>query len=191
MNWKSITKHILSYACNPVALLRVKDVGRWIDIRSGLMVHGPHHIHIGNHVRIGRNARLSSYSGGGIFVEDGCSLGQHFSAIAGGDIRIKKNVLMASYISIVSENHGVDPEAGKSYGDQPLIKRDVEIGACCWLGEKVMILPGVTIGDWCVIGACSLVNKDIPPYTIAVGNPIRIIKKYNFVTHQWVKFNDN
>lgn len=74
-----------------------------------------------------------------------------------------------------------------SYGSQELIKMNVEIGEYCWIGEKVMILPGVTIGDWCIIGAGSVVNKSIPSYSIAAGNPAKVIKRYNFETHIWEK----
>ena len=53
----------------------------------------------------------------------------------------------------------------------------VHIGKNCWLGAGVIVLPGVTIGDNVVIGAGSIVNKDIPSNVVAVGNPCRVIKK--------------
>lgn len=56
-------------------------------------------------------------------------------------------------------------------------KGDTIIGNDVWLGQGSIIMPGVKIGDGCIIGAYSLVSKDIPPYSIAVGNPIRVIKK--------------
>ena len=58
-------------------------------------------------------------------------------------------------------------------------KGDIIVGNDVWIGHGVTILSGVTIGDGAVIGACAVVSKDIPPYAIAVGNPIRIIK-YRF-----------
>ena len=57
----------------------------------------------------------------------------------------------------------------------------------CWVGEKVIIMPGVTIGDRSIIGAGAIVTRDIPPYSIAVGNPAKVIKRYNFKTHSWEK----
>ena len=70
---------------------------------------------------------------------------------------------------------------GFSYGGHKLCstKGDIHIGNDVWLGHGITILSGVTIGDGAVIGACSVVSKNIPPYAIAVGNPIRVIK-YRF-----------
>lgn len=55
--------------------------------------------------------------------------------------------------------------------------KDIVIGNGVWIGDSVIILPEVEVGDGCVIGAGSIVTKDIPPYSIAVGNPARVIKK--------------
>ena len=182
---KAIIKVVLSYLCNLFPLLRMKKVGKWVDIRSGLRVSSPRNIVIGNHVKIDRMSRLSSYEGGKIFIEDDCYIGQFFSVMAGGDVRIKKNTLIASYVAVISENHNMNPETGIRYGNQPLIKNNVEIGEYCWIGEKVTILPGVNIGEWSIVGAGSIVNKSIPPYSIAVGNPARVIKRYDFEKHCW------
>jgi virginiamycin A acetyltransferase len=58
-------------------------------------------------------------------------------------------------------------------------KGDIVVGNDVWIGHGVTIFNGVSIGDGAVIGACSVVSKNIPPYAIAVGNPIRVIK-YRF-----------
>lgn len=185
MDWKSFVKLIISYIYNPFALLRMGSVGSWIDIKGGLRVNNPKNIKIGNHVRIDRMSRLSSYEGGKIVIEDNCYIGQFFSVMAGGNVTIKKNTLIASYVAVIGENHNMNPEAGIKYGCQPLIKKDVVIGENCWIGEKAIILPGVTIGDWSIIGASSVVNKSIPSYSIAAGNPAKVIKQYNFESKKW------
>jgi len=187
MNIKDIAKVILSYVSNLFSLIRIGKVGKWVDIRRGLKVKSPKNITLGNNVRIDRMSRLSSYEGGKITIEDGCYIGQFFSVMAGGDIVIRKNTLIASYVAVISENHSMNPEAGVKYGNQPLIKDNIEIGENCWIGEKVTILPGVIIGDWSIIGAGSVVNKSIPAYSIAVGNPAKVIKKYDFDAKEWIK----
>ena len=57
--------------------------------------------------------------------------------------------------------------------------RPITIGSDCWLASNVTVCGGVTIGEGCVIGAGSVVTKDIPDYTVAVGNPCRPIRKIN------------
>lgn len=187
MSIKDIVKGSLSYFINPIALMRMGKVGKWVDIRRGLKVNSPKNIQIGNYVRIDRMSRLSSYEGGRIIIEDGCYIGQFFTVMAGGDVTIKKDTLIASFVAVVGESHGMNPEKGVRYGNQPLIKQSVEIGRNCWIGEKVVILSGVTIGDWSIIGAGSVVNKSIPSYSIAVGNPAKVIKRYDFDSKRWTR----
>ena len=61
----------------------------------------------------------------------------------------------------------------------------VKIGKNVWLGDNVVILPGVTVGDGCVIGANAVVTKDIPDYTVAGGCPAKPLKKYDFDARTW------
>jgi virginiamycin A acetyltransferase len=57
-----------------------------------------------------------------------------------------------------------------------LEKGPIRIGNACWIGDDVTLLSGVNIGDGAVVGACSVVTKDVPPFSIAVGNPARVIR---------------
>lgn len=120
-----------------------------------------------------------------IRIGNNCFFGYFLTLLAGEDIVIGNDVLIASNVIVTSENHSVDPESEIPYMSQPLIGKKVTIGDGCWIGEKVIILPGVTIGEKSVIGGGSVVTKDVPSYAIAVGNPARVIKKYNFETHKW------
>ena len=102
----------------------------------------------------------------------------HISAI--NSVEIGNDVLIASFVYISDHQHGLRDFSDL---DIPPIKRglsskgSIKIGNKVWIGEKVTILPGVTIGDCSIIGAGSVVTKDIPPYSIACGNPARIIKR--------------
>jgi acetyltransferase-like isoleucine patch superfamily enzyme len=57
----------------------------------------------------------------------------------------------------------------------------------CWVGANAVITAGVTLGKHCVVAAGSVVTKDIPPYSVAVGNPARVIKQYDFEKKEWVR----
>lgn len=101
-----------------------------------------------------------------------------------GRITIGDDVLVASDVFIINYNHGLSPLTN-SYLDNSLEVSEVVINDGVWLGNNVIVLPGVHIGKKSIIGAGSVVTKDIPPYSIAVGNPARVIKRYNLVNQQW------
>ena len=94
--------------------------------------------------------------------------------------------MIASDVFISDYNHSHNI-AGK-YTD--ISSKPVIIGKNCWIGEKVIILPGVTIGCNSIVGAGSVVTKDIAPNCIAVGNPAKVIKKYDSKNNEWVKLKD-
>ncbi|RGL06959.1 acyltransferase [Bifidobacterium pseudocatenulatum] len=98
----------------------------------------------------------------------------------------KNDVLLASNVFITDYNHGMSPVAN-SYLDNPLdISDGVIIGSGAWIGNNVIILGGVSIGEKAVIGAGAVVTKSIPAYSIAVGNPARVIKQYDHKRGEWV-----
>lgn len=186
----SFLKVVYSYLFNGIALLRMGKVGKNIFVRKDLSVVSPKGIFIGDNSRVGKHCRFECYVADGklgkICIGNYTSINHYCSILCGADIRIGDYTRMASFITIMSENHGINPEKG-IYHKQPLECKEVNIGTYCWLGEKVIVMPGVTIGDWSIVGAGSLVTKNIPPYSIAVGNPARVIKQYNFETHSWEK----
>lgn len=151
-------------------------------------------VSIGDNTTILSGARIQLYPQSSdaiphIRIGNNCYIGYRISLLAGGNIDIGDGVLMASDILISSENHSMDPESELFYMDQPLICKDVSIGEGGWIGEKVCILPGVNIGKKCIIGAGSVVTTDIPDFCIASGSPAKVIKKYDFDLHKWIRAN--
>lgn len=90
-------------------------------------------------------------------------------AMARGGITIEDNVMIAANVQLISNNH--DP-----YDLMVLTCKPVHIGEAAWIGAGATILPGVRIGRHAVVGAGSIVTKDVPDYGVAVGNPARVIK---------------
>lgn len=113
---------------------------------------------------------------GKIFIDSNVNIGWHTMLYGYGGIEIGKNTLLANNVHIHSGNHVYkDPNIPiRLQGGEG---KPVKIGKDVWLASYVIVLPGVTIGDGSVIGAGTVVTKDIPPYSIAVGNPVRIIGK--------------
>lgn len=136
------------------------------------------------HSRI-QNFHIQGQNPPRIEIGNRCYICYYFTILNASSVSIGDDVLIASHVMISSENHGIDPESDIPYMHQPLISQPVVIGDGCWIGEKVCILPGVSIGKKCIIGAGSVVTKSIPDYSIAVGNPAKVIKRYNFTIHNW------
>jgi acetyltransferase-like isoleucine patch superfamily enzyme len=91
----------------------------------------------------------------------------------GGRIVLGDHVLLGPQVFITVANY--QTQLGQVVMDQPKEERDVVVGNDCWLGARVMVMPGVTIGEGCVVGAGSVVTKDLPPRSIAVGVPARVV----------------
>lgn len=120
---------------------------------------------LGKHVRIHHGSRIT----------------------AAGSIVLEDNVLIAPEVFITDHNHGMDPRLSGGYSEQPLEVKPVKIGEGSWLGQRVCVMPGVTIGKHCIIGAASVVTHDIPDYCMAVGSPAKVVKKWNAVTESWCR----
>lgn len=188
---KQLIKSFLTYLYNFPQIIKIKHLGRKVFIGNGLQVTSGKGISIGNDVRIGRFCRLSCYPVkdrlGRLQIKDRCYIGNNFSVLTGADVTINEDTLIASNVTIIAENHGMNPECGQKYGLQPLNGASIEIGRNCWIGENVTILPGVSVGDWAILGTSSVVTKDVPPYSIVVGNPAKVLKQYSFKEHKWVR----
>ncbi len=106
-------------------------------------------------------------------------------------VQIGNNVLIASknFISDICHGEYNDFENMSNPNEHPvnrkLSAKPVINHDDVWIGEMVSILPGVEIGKGAIIGANAVVTKSIPKYSIAVGNPAKVIKKYNFETKLW------
>ena len=164
--------------------------GEGAEIKYPARISGMASIEIGDKTTILDHSRIANFSFDGtepeIRIGKNCYICYYFTILNASSVTIGDNVLIASNVMISSENHGLDMEADVPYM-QPLVSKPVVIGDACWIGEKVCILPGVTIGKKCVIGAGSVVTKDVPDYSIAAGNPAKVIKTYNYNTHSWDK----
>lgn len=92
-----------------------------------------------------------------------------------GNIKIGKDCLIAANSGIIANNH-IFTDIHQKIAEQGVTRKGIVIEDNCWLGYGVKILDGVTIGEGSVIGAGSVVTKNIPPYSVAVGVPAKVIK---------------
>lgn len=103
-----------------------------------------------------------------------------------GPIHIGNNIIIAQNVVMSGLNHEYQDIA------TPIVKQNVSVSKIiieddCWIAANVVITAGVTIGKHCVIAAGSVVTKSIPPFSVAGGNPAKIIKTYDITTKSWVR----
>lgn len=170
--------------------LILAHVGKKVYIQTGVEFLGGGLVEIGDGVKILRDARFDMMApnsllriGNKVCIDRGVDIRATVSdclidigedsyigpyvCIAGpGHIKIGKNCLIASHTSIYANNHR----------ENELSREGIVIQDKCWIGSGVRILDGVTIGKGSVIGAGAVVNKDIPPFSVAVGVPAKVIK---------------
>lgn len=143
-----VFRHMRAWCCRHI----FASAGKNINIEGGA------DFGIGNQIRIGDNS--------GIGID--CKLR--------GPVTIGNDVLMGPEVIIFTNGHNHE------YTDIPIRlqgtteSKEVRIGNDVWIGQRVIIMPGVTIGDGCIIGAGAIVTRNIPAYTVAAGIPAKVVK---------------
>ena len=97
-----------------------------------------------------------------------------FTVLDCGIVQIGDRVLFGPGVSIFAATHETEIQSRR---DGVEYAREVTIGNDCWIGGNTVIMPGITIGNGCTIGAGSIVTRDIPPFSVAMGSPARVVKK--------------
>ena len=136
-----------------------------------------------------RDAQIEDYAvvnngAGDVRIGEGSRVG--VGSVVVGPVDIGRYVFLGQHVSVQGLIHGYE-DVTQDPNLQPLMLRPVKVGDYTHLGTNSTIMAGVTIGERCQIGAGSVVTKDIPPYSVAVGNPARGVKRYDFEKKEWVR----
>lgn len=137
---------------------RVRDLlaeltGRPVD--GSVALFPPFYSDFGRNITLGRR----------VFINSGCRFQDQGGITIGDDCLIGHNVVLATL------NHDLDPSRRADMHPAPIV-----IGRNVWVGANATVLPGVTIGDDAVVGAASVVTKDVPPGSVVVGSPARVVR---------------
>lgn len=180
----------------------IKGSKKKLFIGKKVILRHRKYISMGNLVKLSDYVELDGLSKNGLSFGENCSIGKytiirgtgslavlgkglsfgHNSSCAdqcffgcSGGITIGDDVIMGQNVRFHSQSHNYD-HPDKLIRKQGVTSKGIQVGNNNWIGSGAVILDGITIGNNCVIGANTLVNKDIPSNSVAVGNPVKIIK---------------
>ena len=174
--YHSIAWHYWSY--------RMGELGAGSRFESQIIWHKPKRIAIGSNVIIKRRCRLEAINTGKtpgaihLRIGDNTSFQQGCQVTAAQQVTIGKDVLIGANVLITDNDHIYDHPTEPASAIRALKTAPVTIEDGCWLGFACVVLKGVTIGKRSVIGANAVVTHDIPPYSVAVGIPARVINRF-------------
>ena len=147
------------------------NVGRNILIQKGAVIRYPNNVLLENNVSIGRNCQLSSeFNDSQLFIKKNTHIDKNCLLDFSGGLSIGENVTISQEVMIETHKHGYNPRSKPN-------KNPMTIGDDVWIGARAIILPSVqSIGKGAIIGAGSVVTKEVMPKTIVAGNPAKLIK---------------
>jgi len=169
--------------------------GRDVYIESGVVINRPRFLHIGDHVRIKRNTSINLHPkdkssrqrllfiGDHVIISEGCFISACHCIVIEENVGISPNVM-------IIDNSRKPGDVSRPSKEQEVEVGTVRIGADSWIAYGACIFPNVTIGKHCIIGALSVVTKDIPDYSVAMGAPAKVVKRFDFEKRQWIKVKD-
>lgn len=163
----------------PYRVRRFHSFGVHSLVDRPVWIAGAHKIAVGERVVILRGGWLAVPSSGWdrpapiLEIGNGVACRPHCTISAAESVVIEDEVVMAAGCTVIDSDHTLGRSDNVLYN--PVVSSPVRIGRGSWLGERVSVLRGATIGRFCVIGAGSVVRGSIPDYSVAVGAPARVV----------------
>ena len=160
MAYRLIAKHL------PQGLVPVgKFAGKFRKVTAGQLFS-----QVGENFSVGKGASFGD--GSSIELGEYANLGINFSHTGKGRVIFGNHIMMGYECMFITSNHKAMP-GGRYSG---LETKDIIIGSHVWFGHRVIVLPGVSIGDHAILGAGAVVSKDVPAYSVVAGNPATVVK---------------
>lgn len=161
-------------------------IGQNVEIDPSTSVNN---VLIKDNVRIAKRCSIFGGENNILEIGENCYIGMN-TIINGyvAKVTIGTNVSVAQSVSIICDSGpNASPQLQRLF---PLVKGEIKIGNHCWIGAFSMIMPGVQLGDFCVVAAKSFVNKSFPAYAIIGGTPAKLIRMMTTVEIEKLMTND-
>jgi carbonic anhydrase/acetyltransferase-like protein (isoleucine patch superfamily) len=189
--WSQLRTHAFTWMVSGL----VAESGSGTRVVPPLRFGNLHQVKLGKGVIINRDCWIIVIGGLGddrsIKLDIGANAGIGMGATisAAKSVVIEEWAVLARNVYISDHGHAFE-DVSRPISVQGITEpAPVRIGRATWLGQNAVVLPGVTIGEHCIIGANSVVKSSIPPYSVAVGSPARVVKQFNPTTQRWEKVN--
>ncbi|RLB01028.1 MAG: hypothetical protein DRG37_00970 [Deltaproteobacteria bacterium] len=170
-----------------------REYGKHVHWDPGVIFESPYNISIGDRCRIKKGVemyakpwgddrdKITLRIGNRVSINSGTFINAHDYIEIGNGTLIGKNVLMAD------TGHDFKDPSVPVRENPIIIEGPIIIGEGCYIGFNTFIQPGVSIGKHVQIGTNSIITRDIPPYSVAAGNPARVLRRYDFEKREWIK----
>jgi acetyltransferase-like isoleucine patch superfamily enzyme len=149
-------------------------IRKQVKAKLGFANGTPGQIQLAQQVQLEQGVLLHAW-GGRITISENVFIGPYAVIYGHGGVTIGKDSLVAMHCRILSSNHTI-PGRDRKIRWEVDVLLPTKIGEDVWLGAGVTVLGGVTIGDGCVVGAGAVVAKDLPPYSVAMGVPAKVVR---------------
>ncbi|MBL8232072.1 MAG: acyltransferase [Bryobacterales bacterium] len=164
----------------PLFRSRCASVGRNLHLTLMVDITGHPQIHIGNNVNLFGHLGITSgrvFDEPKLIIHDRVDIGHNVQILVNKEVVIEEEVNIASFCRFMdSDAHPRDPEQrAKKLPPNPDDIKPIRICKRAWIGQNSFILKGVTVGEGAVVGVNSVVVSDVPPYSVAMGNPARVV----------------
>lgn len=170
-----------------------KEFGCGAAITPPLRFYGLNQMSIGAGASIERNCWIQVVNADGDHRSTKLVIGAHAGIGMGASISTARQVVLGDYVLLGRNVYISDHAHAFENVELPIMQQGINnvqpvtIGKHSWLGQNVVVLPGTSIGRHCVIGANAVVKGEIPDFSIAVGAPARVVKRYNTSSKRWEK----
>ena len=162
-----------------------KKIGFPSYIGKPVFLYGVNKISLGKKVRIFPMSRMEVHGRNSkIIIEDNVAIGQNFHIISGGILAIETGTIIAPNVFVNNLDNDYS-EIGVSYLKQKEIVKETRIGKNCFIGIGSTIHAGTVLGEQCLVGSNSVVKGVFKDYSVIVGNPCKVIKRYDIDDKKW------